>query len=79
MDHPSNRIETDELLEALFTYHRPTEGQQIRYVELREAAKDFARVVLKSCPGCADRTAAIRHIREAVLVANAAIACEPAE
>jgi len=59
-----------------FTYHPPTEEQAGRYGEIREAAMDFALVILTNTPASADQTAAIRKIREAVMTANAAIACE---
>jgi hypothetical protein len=62
-------------LDNLFTYHPVKEGQCERYVEIREAAKAFAAVVVGCCPASADKTAAIRKIREAMMTANAAIAC----
>jgi hypothetical protein len=62
-------------LDHLFTYHPPTPDQIPLYGELREAARQFAHVVNRCCPDGADKSAAIRKIREAVLTANAAIAC----
>ena len=62
-------------IENWFTYHSPTPGQIPQYTEIRDAGKAFAAVVFKHCPDSADRTAAIRKIREAVMTANAAIAC----
>ena len=76
MYHPSNRVETAEQIAELFTYHPPTEGQAERYAKINEAARNLALVILEHCPGCADRTDAIRKVREARMVANAAIACE---
>lgn len=68
---------TQEHIEAWFTYHPPQNAsQKAKYEELREGAKAFAEVVLKTTPACADQTAAIRKIREAVMTANAAIACD---
>lgn len=61
-------------LEELFKYHPPDPDQQLKYVEIREAAKAFAKVILEKTPVSADQTAAIRKIREAVMTANAAIA-----
>jgi len=46
-----------------------------RYTTIREAALQFAKVLLANSPACADQTAAIRKVREAVMTANAAIAC----
>lgn len=59
-----------------FTYHAPTEDQVDHYAEIREAALNFAAVILANTPSSPDQTAAIRKIREAVMTANAAIACE---
>lgn len=77
MSHPSNRPE--EHLDEVFRYHPPTPDQQERYVRLREAAKSFAEVIADCCPPCADRSAALRKIRETVMTANAAVALEPRE
>jgi hypothetical protein len=59
-----------------FTYHAPDDEQAGRYAEIREAAMEFATVILSNTPSSADQTAAIRKVREAVMTANAAIACE---
>lgn len=60
-------------IEALFTYHQPTE-EQVEYLQnVREAAMEFAKILYLNTPSCADRSAAIRHLRECVMTANAAI------
>lgn len=74
--HPSNKV-TVENLGDVFTYHSPRGDQAGRYLAIRAAAKAFADVVLWSAPDCADRSTAIRSIREAVMWANAAVALEP--
>lgn len=66
----------EEDLEDIFSYHKPTADQLPKYEAVREAAKLFAKVVRDNCPASADRTVAIRKIREAVMVANASIALE---
>lgn len=66
---------TDAELQNWFQYHAPTGDQQRRYETIREAAKLFARIVRDNTPESADQTAAIRKIREAVMTANASIAC----
>jgi len=58
-----------------FTYHRPKGDQAERYGRVREAGKAMALVILDECPPSAERTVAIRKIREATFMANAAIAC----
>lgn len=61
-------------LEHIFQYHTPTDEQITQYQTIREAAKTFAQVILDNSPACPDQSVAIRNIREAVMVANAAIA-----
>ena len=65
----------NEELNNLFTYHAPKGNQVKRYNEIREAAHNFARVIIDVTPQSADQTAAIRKVREAMMTANAAIAC----
>jgi hypothetical protein len=61
-------------LDHVFKYHAPSQEQQAAYQELRESAKDLAATIQRLVPECADRWAAIRHVREAVMTANAGIA-----
>ena len=69
------RDETIEQLANWFSYRPPHGDQADRYNFLRDAAHQFAYVVAEMCPPSADRTVAFRKIREAVMVANASIAC----
>ena len=62
-------------IENWFTYHAPSSGQLQAYDELRNSAKNFAHIINKYCPESADKTAAIRKVREAVMTANASVAC----
>lgn len=62
-------------LENWFTYHPPTDETIPKYKLVRDSALVFARVVHDNCPAGPDRSAAIRKIREAVMTANASIAC----
>jgi hypothetical protein len=64
----------DYALNELFSYHPPFGDANLRYENIRSAAKQFAKVVLINVPHGADRTAAIRKIREAVMTANAGVA-----
>lgn len=59
-----------------FTYHSPREGQNQRYIAIREAALRLAETIVSNSAPSADQTAAIRKIREAVMTANQGIACE---
>jgi hypothetical protein len=63
-------------LEHVFNYHPPTPEQRPKYEELRQSAKDFAATIQRLTPNCADQWAALRHVREAVMTANAAIALD---
>ena len=62
-------------IENWFNYHAPTSDQQVAYSKLRSSALDFAKAINDLVPDCADKTAAIRKLRESVMTANAAIAC----
>jgi hypothetical protein len=53
-------------LEELFKHHAPTEGQIPRYQAIRAAGFALARTIEENCPPSADRSAAIRKVREAV-------------
>jgi len=63
-------------IENWFTYHAPSNDDQVAYEKLRSAAKSFAMAINDLCPESADKTAAIRKVREATMTANAAIACK---
>lgn len=74
---PVNRPMTlEEKLPAIFTYHSPIGNQPQLYQALREKALELAQLIVASTPTCADQTAAIRLLREAVMTANAAIALD---
>lgn len=67
---------TGNELDNWFEYHPPGDAHTIDcYKQIREQGKAFAQVVLGLTPPSADQAAAIRKIREAVMTANAAIAC----
>ena len=63
-------------VERVFTYHAPNEQQQLQYEAIREAAKNLAQVIIQNTPACADQSAALRKVREAVMTANASIALD---
>jgi hypothetical protein len=72
----TNMSITNAELENWFTYHAPSEEQQRAYLAIRGAAHNLAEVILENTPACADQSAAIRKVREAVMTANAAVACK---
>lgn len=65
-------------LDHVFAYHPPTPEQVEKYKRIRDAAKVFAQVILDETKGQygSDQEAAIRHVRNAVMTANAAIALD---
>lgn len=67
---------THEQIENWFTYHAPSSDDLSAYAKLRNSAKSFAAAINELCPESADKTAAIRKVREAVMTANASIACK---
>lgn len=67
------------MVESSFKYHAPHGDQAQRYERIRTAAGDFAKLLIAQVPPCADRTAAIRKLRECVMTANAAIAIQEAQ
>lgn len=66
----------ESILRELFTYHPPTIETLPKFAAINQAAKNFAEIVLQNCPSSADRSDAIRKIREARMVANAAVALD---
>ncbi len=74
--HPSNKITLDNLADV-FAYHPPVGNQAQRHAAVKTAAHAFAEAILTLAPDCADRAAALRHVREAMMTASAAIALEP--
>lgn len=68
-------MKTEEI-DKYFTYQPPKPGQPERYVKIREAARALAHVINENCPDSADKSAAIRQLRETVATANASIALE---
>lgn len=59
-----------------FTYHPPLPelNQVARYNEIRDMGKNFAFTLIMQCPPSRELSLAIKHIEEAVMWANAAIA-----
>lgn len=68
-------ITTDQL-DNWFMYHRPEGNDPEKYEKIRAAGKAFATVIVENTPPSADQTASVRKVREAVMTANAAVACK---
>jgi hypothetical protein len=67
---------TQEHINNWFQYHAPSPLQIPKYQAIREAGKHLAEVIMENTPASADQSDAIRSVRNAVMAANAAIACE---
>lgn len=67
---------TNEQLQNWFTYHAPAAEQLPKYAKIRQAALEFAEIVVDNTPPSADQSAAVRLIREAAMTANQSIACD---
>ena len=63
-----------ERIENTYTYHKPDEHQQRRYLEIREKAKEFAYLLLTECPESREKAVAMTKLQEVVMWANASIA-----
>ena len=63
----------------VFKYHAPTELQVERYRQINDAAKDFAKTILRNCPESREASLALTNIQEARMWANASIALEGLE
>ena len=61
-------------IDDIFSYHAPEPGQPEKYEAIRAGAKAFAQVLIANTPQCPDQTVAVRHLRDCVMQANAAIA-----
>jgi hypothetical protein len=61
-------------IERCFSYHPPKEGQAVRYIAIRDAAKQLALLLLDKAPDSSELNLAVHHLEEVVFWANAAIA-----
>jgi hypothetical protein len=68
--------EQQHYIDEATTYHAATEPQRVAYKAINTAARLFLETIFLQCPECADRTDALRKVREARMTANAAIACD---
>ena len=62
--------------EYVFSHHAPTPEKLHHYDAIHEGAKRFAQVILANTPAGADQRAALRLLREAAMMANAAVALD---
>jgi hypothetical protein len=62
--------------EYVFSHHHATPEKLADYEAIHVAAKQFAKVVLEHVPECDDRLAVLRLLREASMLACAAVSLE---
>lgn len=67
---------TNAEINDLFMYHAPSPDMTAKFIPLRDAIVAAAIAINDLCPAGADRTAAIRKLKEAHMTANAAIVLE---
>ena len=67
---------TDFDPEYVFSHHHATPEKLKQYDAIHAAAKAFADVLLANVPPCSDRNASLRLLREATMMACAAIALD---
>jgi hypothetical protein len=62
--------------EYVFSHHHATPEKVEHYERIHAAAKTFAQVLLDHVPQCSDRAAALRLLREASMMACAAVSLD---
>lgn len=61
-------------IDRVFKYHPPTGNQPQRYTEIREMAKQFAKLIDQWCPDSREKSTALTNLQQCVMWANASIA-----
>jgi predicted small integral membrane protein len=67
---------TDFDPDYVFSHHSATPEKLKQYEAIHESAKQFARVILENVPASSDRMGAIQLLREASMLACAAISLD---
>jgi hypothetical protein len=62
--------------EYVFSHHHATPEKLAGYEAIHAGAKHFAKVILDHVPECADRIAVLQLLREASMLACAAVTLE---
>lgn len=74
--HPSNKVTLENLKEVVY-WHRPNAEAIKKFETIAKASEDFMKVILENVTDCADRSAALRAVREARMWSNAAVSLDP--
>jgi hypothetical protein len=62
--------------EYVFSHHHATPEQVAHFDAIHTAAKQLAHIILARAPQCSDRASALRLLREASMMACAAVSLE---
>jgi hypothetical protein len=62
--------------EYVFSHHHASPEKLAAFSALHDGAKDFAKVILANVPQCSDRIEVLRLLREASMLACAAVSLE---
>lgn len=62
--------------EYVFSHHHATPSQLADFKAIHDGSKEFARVILNHVPDCTDRVAVLQLLREASMLACAAVSLE---
>ena len=65
---------SSEWIDELIGQHAMDDEQLQHVAMIRASAGHMIEAILVSCPDSADRSAAIRHVRDAMMTANVSIA-----
>ena len=61
-------------LKNRFTYHKPKNSQPERYEKIRNAALEFANLLVENCPESRELSLALTNLEQSCMWANASIA-----
>lgn len=73
MEYKPSEVDAKKI-ENNFKYHAPKEDQAVRYENVRDAAKEFAKTLVALCPPSRELSVALTELETAVMWANASIA-----
>jgi hypothetical protein len=62
--------------EYVFSHHSATPEKLAGYAAIHAGAKQFAEVILRNVPDCTDRVAVLQLLREASMLACAAVSLD---
>lgn len=71
----NRELSTTTMIDNAFTYHPPKPDQIHRYTEIRDKAKEMARLLAKYVPPGREKELALNQLQLTVMMANAGIAC----